>query len=150
MLYQKRGSNPHERNAQGILSPSCLPFHHSGTIVFLRLMVKPECCRFYHLFWLRGQDSNMRPPGYEPGELPTAPPRDIIKRASCSVCECKGSTFRGHSKTFGAFFVKKCRIDGFPVPLCARFRPYWVNSSNAMLASVHSSSAAASCAFSSP
>ena len=26
---------------------------------------------------LRVQDSNMRPPGYEPGELPTAPTRDI-------------------------------------------------------------------------
>ena len=27
--------------------------------------------------WLRGKDSNLRPSGYEPDELPTAPPRDI-------------------------------------------------------------------------
>ena len=33
----------------------------------------------------------MRPPGYEPGELPTAPHRDIIN--SFLNCECKGTNF---------------------------------------------------------
>ena len=31
-LYSKRDLNPHSRNGQGILSPSCLPFHHSSIL----------------------------------------------------------------------------------------------------------------------
>ena len=40
----------------------------------------------------------MRPPGYEPGELPTAPHRDIIN--SFLNCECKGTTFFDNNQIF--------------------------------------------------
>ena len=35
-------------------------------------------CFIVAQFWLRGLDLNQRPSGYEPDELPAAPPRDII------------------------------------------------------------------------
>ena len=40
--------------------------------------IKKRIKKLILLVWLRGHDSNVRPPGYDPDELPTALPRDIV------------------------------------------------------------------------
>ena len=87
--------------------------------------------RFGHSL-LRRQDSNMRPPGYEPGELPTAPLRDINHKMSNSEllaiavflnCECKGKLFLRSMQMFCEFFFINRRI------LCGLLI-YIINSTN--------------------
>ena len=51
---------------------------------------------------LRRSDSNERPLGYEPNELPTAPLRDIF--------DCKGTTFLQYSKVCADIFSNSCDI----------------------------------------
>ena len=41
----------------------------------------------------------MRPPGYEPGELLTAPLRDVNYEVSL-ICECKGTTIFWNNQIF--------------------------------------------------
>ena len=64
--------------------------------------------------WLRGKDSNQRPPGYEPDELPTALPRDEMmlidnttRRRLCQaffiLCRTETILTRLRTILFGAF-----------------------------------------------
>ena len=40
--YSKRDLNPHSRNGQRILSPSCLPFHHPGSLACIEDRKVPQ------------------------------------------------------------------------------------------------------------
>ena len=74
-------------------------------------------------FWLRGKDSNQRPPGYEPDELPAALPRDIALFLRALLDYHKA---RGKSRTFFArrqFFSRDRNADDHQRRKCFAVKP---------------------------
>ena len=50
--------------------------------------------------WVRGPDSNRQPPGYEPDELPVAPPRTLAGIIAESGLPCNPGGCRWHVPSF--------------------------------------------------
>ena len=67
----------------------------NSTFEQIQKIKKADAFASAFMSWLRRQDLNLRPPGYEPDELPTALPRDI------KLFDKIGAGDRGRTGTIG-------------------------------------------------
>jgi hypothetical protein len=67
-----------------------------------------KCHALTSFDWVRGTDSNRRPPGYEPGTLTTAPPRNMTEVQESFVCA------RRSPRTSYSFAFENISSEGIP------------------------------------